>query len=232
MFWGILGATKEETEFVTQNLKGKIQKNWNQKPIVQGKVENHHVITISTGIGKVKAAASIQYLIDHFPIKKIIIIGVAGAINPTLGINDIIIGEKTIQHDFCLNGNIKSKSEKLNWLESSPELVNLAVKTGRNLYLSENIITGSVITGDQAIRSSSHKEWLWKTFKADCVDMESASIALVSSFNNIPFVIIRSISDHADENTSRDFSRSFPKVSLNSASLALGMLGKLVKRGF
>jgi adenosylhomocysteine nucleosidase len=225
MFGAIIGATSEEIELITQNLDNKKQQNWNQNPIFQGKIKNHHILTISTGIGKVKAAASTQYLIDRFSINKIIIIGVAGAINPNLGVGNIIIAKKAIQHDFNPNGNNLSPKQH-NWLKSSPKLVELAVKTGKDLKFSEEIKTGSIITGDQAIKNSPQKEWLWKTFAADCVDMESAAIAMVCSIHNIPFVIIRAISDHADENTSRDFSISFPQVAAKSAAIAIGMLSK------
>jgi adenosylhomocysteine nucleosidase len=223
MFWAILGATIEEIEFIFQNLDNIKEHKWNQNSIFQGKIKNHPILTLSTGIGKVKASTCLQYLVDHFPIKNIIFSGVAGAINPKRDIGDIIIGTKSIQHDFRLKGS-DTPPKKLCWLKSSPELVKRALRAGKGLKFKEKIVTGSIITGDQAIKSAAQKKWLWNTFAADCVDMESAAIAMVSSMNHIPFVPIRSISDQADENTSRDFSKSFIQAAANAAAIAIEMV--------
>jgi 5'-methylthioadenosine/S-adenosylhomocysteine nucleosidase len=226
MTWGVLGAVEEEVWAVIDNMTQRKESRWNKKSIYQGKIKNRDVVVMSTGVGKVATAAAVQFLIDHFPVDCIIFTGVAGAINPELKVGDIVVCQKAVQHDFDIGGKRVFENMKTPWFETEPRLVQMAIQVGQMLKLGERIKTGIVLTGDQTIINSQQKEWLWQTFQGDCVEMEGASVALVCSLNEIPFLLIRAITDHADEHAREDFRSSMSKAAIDSATIVLGMLDK------
>jgi adenosylhomocysteine nucleosidase len=226
MAWGILGAVEEEVWALIDNMTGKQEQRWNKRSIYSGRVGDREIVVMSTGVGKVSTAASVQYLIDHFPIECIVFSGVAGAVNPDLKVGDIVIGLKTIQHDFDIGGWKIFSQMKTPWFETDSRLVELAVRTGSIMGLGDRVKTGIILTGDQTIISSDQREWLRTTFGGDCVEMEGAAAALVSARNRTPFLLVRTITDFADENAREDFRSSMSQAARDSGRFVLGMLGK------
>ena len=104
MVWGILSAVEEEVWLVIDNLAQK--KEWKQNNLIfyEGRLSDQKVIVMPTGVGKVRAAASAQYLFDHYPVERVIFCGVAGAVNPELGQGDIVVSQRVLQHDFDAGG--------------------------------------------------------------------------------------------------------------------------------
>jgi len=225
--WGILGAVEEEVWSIIDSLSQKKETRWMKKTIYQGKIGEHKVVVTASGVGKVRTAATVQYLIDHFSVDALILTGVAGAINPDLNVKDIVIGQKVVQHDFDIGGKKDIKYMKTPWFETDKELVKLAVKAGKELNLEEKMRLGAILTGDQTIIDSHMKKWLRETFQGDCVEMEGAAVGQVCCLNNIPFLLIRAITDFADENAREDFRRTRAQACMVASSLVLGMLGKL-----
>ncbi|MDH4219783.1 MAG: 5'-methylthioadenosine/adenosylhomocysteine nucleosidase [Candidatus Aminicenantes bacterium] len=229
MTWGIAGAVEEEVRCIIDNLSEKSVSQWGRRLVYTGKIKDQDVIVMATGVGKVKTSASIQYLLDHFPIEAVIFTGMAGAVNPGVKVGDIVISQKVVQHDFDLAGKGIVEEMKTPWFEADPELVNLAVRASSELGFKERVRLGTVLTGDQAVVDSKKREWLWETFRGDCVEMEGAAVASVCSQNKIPFVLIRAITDLADENARDDFHQTMSKACTNAANIVLGMLGLGVK---
>lgn len=226
MAWGIMGAVEEEVWLIIDNMSQARESRWNEQTLYQGTIKDQDVIVMPTGVGKAKTAASVQFLLDHFPIEAIIFTGVAGAINPDLKIGDIIICQKTAQHDFDIGGKGILEDMRTPWFEADPKLVELAARAGQDLELGDRVRIGAVLTGDQTIIDSQKRKWLWQTFQGDCVEMEGAAVALVCSLNKVPFVLIRAITDLADENAREDFGRTMSQAAIDSATIVLGMLGK------
>jgi adenosylhomocysteine nucleosidase len=219
---GIVGALDEELKLLVDNLEEKKIQIGLRHNIYQGVLAGHQVVLTTTGIGKVRAAARTQFLIDHFPLKRLILVGVAGAINPRLQLGDVVISRRALQHDFDLSSAPQQRASR--WYEADPQLVELALKAGEKLGLKQKLYSGSVLSGDQAITQLSRKTWLWQTFAGDCVEMEGAAVAMVCWMNALPFVLIRTISDLADQEFPAELGDWFYQAASCSAAIALEML--------
>ncbi len=224
MVIGVVAALKEEIEPLVETMNHVQSSKWGRRSIYEGVIGSCQVVAVASGVGKVKAAASTQHLIDEFAPEAIICCGVAGALNPKLKIGDIVIAERALQHDFDLGAPDLLKRLRKRWLKADRVLVELAVETGKDLGFEHRIRLGRVLTGDQAIGTQERRQWLWKNFRGDCVEMEGAAVAQVCHMNGTPFLIVRAISDSAGENLVKEFKQSLEKSAADAARVVLGML--------
>ena len=169
-------------------------------------IENKNVILTKCGVGKVNSARTTQILIDKFNIDYIINIGVAGGLKDYINIGDIVIGEKLAQHDFNItpfNHPMGYINEELGiYMYSNKKLVEKC----QDIKLhNTNIYSGTIVSGDLFCTKEKHKANILKEFNADCVEMEGASIAQVCTLCNIPFIVIRSISDKPNGSNQIDY---------------------------
>ena len=174
-----------------------------------GKINNKEVVLVECGIGKVNAARTTQNLIDKFNIEYIINVGVAGGLNESLEIGDIVIGKKLVQHDFDITaaGHPKGyiSKELGREFKSNSNLINKCESIINNDLKDTNVKIGTIATGDVFCNKVSLKEEVLKEFGADCIEMEGAAIAQVCTLCNIPFIAIRSISDKPNGHNEIDF---------------------------
>lgn len=158
----------------------------------EANINDIECILVESGVGKVNAARTTQILIDNMNVEYIFNIGVAGGIDDTLNVGDIVIGEKLVQHDFDITAFNHEKGYIPNvgtFIESDEYLIKLA-----ETCLNE-AKKGVIASGDIFCTERWMSEKINKKFNALCVEMEGASIAQVSYLSHIPFLIIRSISD-------------------------------------
>jgi adenosylhomocysteine nucleosidase len=226
MIWGIFGAVEEEIWLVIDHLEKSLETRWDRQPIFTGSINNQGAVVSPLGVGKARAASSVQYLIDHYSIQKVFLIGAAGALNPELRVGDVVIGQKSVQHDFDAGGKGFLEDMKTPWFESDPVLTEAALQAGEKIGLKDRMRIGTILTGDQTIISSQKKAWLWKTFQGDCVEMEGAAVAHVCARNEVSFCLIRVITDFADENARSDFRRTFSELVQIPARIVLAILGQ------
>ena len=190
---------QEEFEEITNIMNECTDKEIRKLTFIIGKINNSEVVLIKCGIGKVNAARVAQILIDNFDIEYIINVGSAGALNPMLNIGDIVIGEKLIQHDFDITafGHDKGYITGVgDYIYSNDILIQKMQKTINNIYEEKyKIKVGTIASGDIFCTDVSMKNKIYSKFDADCVEMEGAAIAQVCYLDEIPFIIIRSISD-------------------------------------
>ena len=155
------------------------------------------------------SARTTQILIDKFEIEYIINVGVAGGLSDDLEIGDIVIGKKLVQHDFDLTAIGYPKgfiSEELGReFLSNQNLINKCEKIIDTELNDINVKIGTIATGDVFCNKVALKEEVVKEFGADCIEMEGASIAQVCTLCNIPFIVIRSISDKPNGHNEIDF---------------------------
>ncbi len=222
---GAIAALKEEIEPLVQLMQEVETSKWGRRSVHQGRIGNCQVVAMAGGVGKVRAAACTQYLIDQFSIEALVCTGVAGAINPRLQAGDVVIPAKVLEHDFDPGDPELLKKFRKRWLGADAELVKLALEAARVLGLADRCRSGKVLTGDQAIVSRERRERLWKTFRGDCVDMESAAVAQVCRLNGLPWVVVRVISDSAEENGVEEFRTNLTE----SARLAARVAGRMVE---
>lgn len=227
---GIISALKEEIDPLLQSMEDVETAKWGRRVFHQGKMGDCQVVSVAGGVGKVKAAACTQYLIDRFSIEALICTGAAGAINPRLHAGDVVISRKTLQHDFDPGDPELLRKFRRRWLEADSGLVKLALNTAKELNLADRCHLGKVLTGDQAIVSQDRRQWLWRTFRGDCVDMESAAVAQVCQMNEVPWVIVRAISDSAEEDSIAEFRSNLEEAASLAASVAAGIVRSIKTR--
>ena len=164
------------------------------------------IVIAYSKIGKVFASLTASTMIEKFGCDTLLFSGVAGAINPALKIGDLIIADKLCQHDLDITAFGHPHGfvpEGKVFVETSEELRNIAKKVA-----SENeidVLEGTIATGDQFVHSTERKEFIETTFKADALEMEGASVAVVCDALDVPFFILRAISDSADMDAGFDF---------------------------
>ena len=198
---GIIFAMKEELDSLLKYLK--IEKEYNifDLKFYEGMIHNNYCILTESGVGKVNSARCTQILIDNMDVDMIINIGVAGGISEKLKVCDIVIGEKLVQHDFDITAFNHEKGYIPNvgvYIDSDTYLVNIAKECINNKKY--NVISGIIASGDIFCTESWMSKKINTKFNALCVEMEGASIAQVCYLSNIPFIVIRSISDVPNNN--------------------------------
>ena len=214
-----MGALEGEVRLITDRLVVSGIEEHIRRTFYRGSLTGHEVVVVHSGIGKVRAAASSQFLIEHYGVDRLIFIGVAGALNPELAVGDIVVSDYALQWDF------RSLNMGPPRYQAAPTLVDLAVKAAEKL--GRKVCVGLVLTGDQPVIKLEHKQELWQTFNGYCVEMEGAAVAQVCSMNEVPFVLIRAISDLAEGGSFQDFLQSFARVAPLPGEVALEMLKEL-----
>lgn len=197
---GIIGAMDEEVEILINNMENKSTVEKAGMIYYAGQLSSKDVIVVKCGIGKINAAVCSQILISDFKVDVIINSGVAGALDNNLNIGDIVVSIDTLNHDMDTTafgddyGVIPRMDKSI--FEADEKLIELATKSAERYDI--NTVKGRVVSGDQFIASKEKKNWLVEQFNGTCAEMEGVSIGQTSYLNNIPFLILRAISDKAD----------------------------------
>ncbi len=224
---GIIGPTEREImPFIGKISEREISEQAMLK-FYSGFYEGIQVVSVFCGVCKVNAAIATQILIDKFEVTHIILTGVAGALNNELHIGDTVIASEVAYHDVA-QGIL---TEYHPWMEdiyfrADSSLVKLCEDISKSLSISNKCYTGRIITGEAFI-THNERESLIENFNPLCVDMESASVAHTCYVNKIPFVVIRSMSDNADEDGSESFENNMEGAALNSINLVERVIKKL-----
>lgn len=194
----------------------------------EAKYKGLDIVLAYSKIGKVNAGLTAATMIEKFGAEMLLFTGVAGAINPNLKIGDLIAATHLCQHDLDItafghpHGYVP---EGKVYVEPSKELLHIArsVADDKGITLRGGIIA----TGDQFIADPVRKEWIGKTFEADALEMEGAAVAVVCDALNVPFFILRAISDTADMDATFDFDEFLKHSSKVSSSFIVAMLEKI-----
>lgn len=152
---------------------------------------------VLSGIGKVNAAAATQRLIDLCNVEVVINSGVAGGLNPKLGIGDVVISKTAVYHDFNPLSLLDEYSPFGKIFKADSALAALAQKACDEL--NAKCTLGTIATGDRFVADNDDKQRIIDDFGADCVEMEGAAVAHVCVLNKVRFIIIRALSDFADD---------------------------------
>lgn len=221
---GIIAAMQEELDEILNIMKEINKKNIYNITFYEGKINESNVVAVKCGVGKVNAARTTQVLIDRFNVKKIINLGSAGALNSKLNIGDIVIGKKLIQHDFDITAFNHEKgyiTDVGDYISCDNNLIEKFKTAANKLEDKEyKIITGIIASGDIFCTEVKMKEKIYSKFNADCVEMEGAAIAQVCYLDNIPFIVVRSISDSPNGNNAIVFDE-FIKLASKRCALIL-----------
>lgn len=219
--YAIIAAMQEEMQEIEKIMIEKESKKIYELNFIKGKINKAEVVLVKAGVGKVNAARTTQILIDNFDVDYIINVGSAGSANDELEIGDIVIASKLVQHDFDATpfGHPKGYISNIGqYIESNSTLIEKMEKTISEIGDCEfKIKIGTIATGDIFCTELKMKEKIRSKFNADAIEMEGAAIAQVCKLDNIPFLVIRSISDKPNGNNNVTFEQFLEKASKRCA---------------
>ena len=207
---GIIVATNQEMEETKKTMKDITKKEYYNLSFFTGKISSKDVVLVKCGIGKVNAARTTQILIDKFNVEVIINIGAAGGISQDLDVKDIVIGDKLVQYDFdtsTLGDTEKGEIDGVGkFIKSDEKLVSLCKNVLEKMKERDfNFKVGTIATADFFCADIEKAEEVRKLFGAECVEMEGAAIAQVCFLDQVPFLVIRGISDTPNGNNKIDY---------------------------
>ncbi len=224
---GVIAAMQIEIDALKERLENSETVTYSGIDYVSGMLHGKRVIAAKCGIGKVFAAVCAQTMILKFAPDCIINTGVAGALASQLHITDIVIGERTVQHDMDTSaiGDPVGLVSGINVVFfDSDKYVCETISRAAN-ELSFRHITGTVACGDRFVSDGETKARIVENFGADACDMESAAMAHVCYINNVPFGAIRAISDGADDGAKMDY----PTFARLAAERGIALTDKFIE---
>ncbi|WP_291725377.1 5'-methylthioadenosine/adenosylhomocysteine nucleosidase [Bernardetia sp.] len=247
-FTAVIGAMQVEVDLFKLKVHPKRDTVIMGVTFTVGKMRTRDVVVVKSGIGKVNSAMTAALLLEHFNPTEVIFTGIAGGIDAELLPGDIVVGERAAQHDF---GQLTTEGitvwKTFDYDETSNPLFFpcdslLIAKTqeagdkARIKFIrtydakrKPTINTGTIVTGDVFVASTQFKNRLEKEFEAKAVEMEGGAVAQVCYQQGVPFVIIRSISDTADENAAKLYKKFLKVASFNAAHLVSELIFLLEK---
>jgi len=191
------------------------------------------IVVAYSKIGKVFSTLTATTLIEKYGCEKLLFSGVAGGINPQLKVGDLIIADKLCQHDLDITAfghPYGFVPEGAVFVHSDETLRDIAKKVAKDKNI--NLLEGTIATGDIFVHDSNKKEFIQKTFDADALEMEGASVAVVCNSLDVPFFILRAISDSADGEADISFDEFLEHSALQSADFIISMLDDINKLNF
>jgi len=207
---GIIAAMNEEVDAIKKIITDISVRRIYELEFIQGKINGNEVVLVKCGVGKVNAARTTQILLNNFKIEYVINVGTAGSLNENIEIGDVVIGEKLVQHDFDITAAGREKgyiTDVGKYFYSDKNLIEKTKQTIETMNENFNAFIGTIATGDIFVQDIKVKDEIKKEFNADCTEMEGAAIAQVCMLDNIPFIVIRSISDKPNGNNAIDFEK-------------------------
>ncbi|GAA0079104.1 5'-methylthioadenosine/adenosylhomocysteine nucleosidase [Clostridium sp. CTA-5] len=224
---GIIAAMAEELEILLKDLSLEEKKTKANMTFHKGSLAGKNVVAVVCGIGKVNSAVCTQILISEYGVDKIINVGVAGGIGKDIYPGDIVVAENLVQHDMDTSvfGDKIGQIPRLDTFDfkCDKDMVAAAKKACEEIT-ELNSFTGRIVSGDQFVANLEKIQWLEKEFGAISCEMEGASIAQVCYLNSIPFVVIRSISDNANNGAHIDYEKFIPIAVKNSTRILNKMI--------
>ena len=230
MTFGIISAMNEELELLLKEMNIHEKTTKANMTFYKGTLGNKNIIAVVCGIGKVNAAICTQILISEYNVSSIINVGVAGGIGKDIYPGDVVIGTDLVEHDMDTSafGDPVGQIPRLDTFsfKCDEKLVKAALDASGEIK-EINTFSGRIVSGDQFIADIDKIKWLSETFNAISCEMEGASIAHVCYLNNIPCVVIRSISDNANNGAHMDYEKFLPIAIRNSTTILKNMLKTL-----
>ncbi len=225
----IMGAMPEEITPILEKLNNYKTIKYADNEYYEATYEGVEIVVAYSKIGKVFSTLTATTMIQHFGCDILLFSGVAGGINPSLKIGDLIVATKLAQHDLDITafghpmGFVPGGSV---FVEADKNLIELSKKVAKEL--GKTVQEGVIATGDQFVHNEKVKDNIVKYFNADALEMEGASVAVVCNALNIPFFILRAISDTADTDASFSFDEFMQSSAIISAEFIMKMVQSII----
>lgn len=208
---GIIGAMDEEVEKLIEQAEITAEETVAGMRFRSGRLAGTDIVIARCGMGKVNAGICAQLLISRFGATHIINTGFAGALSPEVALGNIVVSTEAVQHDFDVSPLGFRKGEIISGMVAFPadkELVSSACRVIAEALPEVSVHSGRICSGDRFISEKAAKERIISEFGGLCCEMEGAAVAQVCTLNDVPFLILRAISDSADESAGEDFNFS------------------------
>ena len=206
---GVIGAMEEEVSSLINQMEDAESKTMAGMTFYKGTLWNQDTVVVQSGIGKVNMAICTQILVDDFKVDYVINTGIAGSLNAAIDIGDIVISSDVLHHDMDATnfGYPLGQVPRMDTLSfpADKHLIEVAKNACAKAVPEIGTHVGRIVSGDQFISDKATKERITKNFNGFCTEMEGASIAHTAYLNKVPFVILRAISDKADDSASVDY---------------------------
>ncbi len=222
---GIMCATQKELDPLLARLENKREEQRLLRSFVTGEYAGLTVTAVIGGVGKVNGAITAQSLIQNFGVEKIIFTGLAGGLDETIQIGDVVIGAEILHHDLDMKvmENDQFPGMPTDFFRGDPELLALCQGLGDNLRF------GRIVTGEAFI-TAKERDGIIQRFHPQCVDMESAAVAQVCWFFKTPLLVIRSLSDNADQEIDGAYEENAEWTSVSALQVVFRLLELLGKK--
>lgn len=224
----IMGAMEEEITPLLEHFTDIKKNEFAKNTYYECKLGDLDVVIAYSKIGKVFSTLTATTMVEKYGCDTLLFSGVAGGINPSLKIGDLIVASKLSQHDLDItafghpHGFVPGGEV---YISTNETLKNIALEVAAENDIK--IIEGIIATGDQFVADEKRKEFIESTFNADALEMEGASVAVVCDALNIPCLILRAISDTADMDAGFNFEEFLVDSAKNSANFLMKVVEKI-----
>lgn len=240
----VLSALQTELDLLLESVEEATSMSIAGWPLWTGRIEHTEVVLAKAGLGKVNTAALSALVWERHHPSLMIFTGVAGGLDPDLGVGDLVVAEKTIQHDAGVvtpdglqryqAGHIPffNPTDELGYT-ASPGILEIVQELAPSLQLTPvldrqpRIVFGTILTGDVFLADLKTRDRLFADLAAHAIEMEGAALAQTSSRLGVDHIVVRSLSDLAGDSAGHHFERFLTEVSANSARLVLALLHML-----
>ncbi|MFA6196373.1 MAG: 5'-methylthioadenosine/adenosylhomocysteine nucleosidase [Sulfurimonas sp.] len=227
----IMGAMPEEIAPILAKIGEYKTTEYAKNSYYEASYKGVDLVIAYSKIGKVFSTLTATTMIEHFGAEMLLFSGVAGAISPSLKVGDLIVATKLSQHDLDITafghpfGFVPEGSV---FIEADKSMIEMSKEVARDM--GKIIQEGIIATGDQFVANEERKNWIGSTFGADALEMEGGSVAVVCDALNVPFFILRAISDAADMDASFSFDAFLETSAVESAEFVMKMVDKIVSK--
>jgi adenosylhomocysteine nucleosidase len=245
---GIICAIPQELEHLASAMHEPAMEMHGRLAFQRGGLDGHDVVLAGGGVGKVNAAVTSALLADRFSCRCLLFSGVAGGLDPALGVGDVVIGERTLQHDAGVlqagrihtyqAGHIPffNPTDQLGYRPPTELLARvrnrlegfslppLSAAAAGGKERTPSITFGTILTGDQFLNCEATRERLFAELGGKAIEMEGGAVGQVADAFAIPHLVIRALSDLAGAESASDFGRFVEEVSAGSAAILRRLL--------
>ncbi len=234
---GIIGAMPEEITLFRERLDSPESVTHAGMEYSTGTIEGQRIVLLQSGIGKVNATIGTQIMIDKYAASPIIFTGLAGALVPSLSPGDFVVSNFVVQYDFDLtafgrrHGEIPETGRTI---EADPRLCKLTCYAYDDCFKgvddAPRLVVGTIASGDEFVSDPRKAEWLQREFGAVATEMEGAAVGYTCHVNQVPYVVLRTISDSGGTQAKEEFESNLKTFSINSFRLVSSILRVMTLR--
>ena len=227
----IMGAMPEEIAPILEKVGEYTTIEYAGNRYYEAKYKNVDLVIAYSKIGKVFSTLTATTMIEHFGAQRLLFSGVAGAVSPDLRVGDLVVATKLAQHDLDISafghpfGYVPEGSV---YVDADKEMIAMSKEVAQSM--GKKIKEGIIATGDQFVANEERKNWILENFKADALEMEGGSVAVVCNALDVPFFILRAISDAADMDASFSFDAFLETSAKESAAFVMQMVDRIIQK--